>query len=108
MASPKQPKSKKASATKAKLTSDAAASTDWRPLVSYTTNLTRVGDHMLGTRSAWEKLSQLRPAGQRGPFLLQLFATQFPWYWSAGVLIAIVGFSLCILNFSIKPLDRLK
>lgn len=86
----------------------AAATTDWRPLVSYTTNLTRVGDQMLGTRAAWEKLSHLRPPGQRGPFLLQLFGTQFPWYWSAGVLVAIFGFSVFILNFSIKPLDRLK
>ena len=86
----------------------AAATTDWRPLVSYTTNLSRVGDQMLGTRDAWKKLSQLRPAGQRGPFLFELFATQFPWYWSAAVLVAIFGLSVCILNFSIKPLDRLK
>ncbi len=86
----------------------AAAKTDWRPLVSYTANLSRVGDHLLGTRSAWEKLSQLRPEGQRGPFLIQLFATQYPWYWSAAVLVAIFGISVCILNLSIKPLDRLR
>jgi ABC-2 type transport system permease protein len=86
----------------------AAAKTDWRPLVSYTTNLTRIGDEMLGTRAAWERLSQLPPVGQRSQLLLQLFTTQFPWYWSAGVLIVIAAFSVCILNFSVKPLDRLK
>jgi ABC-2 type transport system permease protein len=85
-----------------------AAKTDWRPVVSYTTNLTRVGDEMLGTRAAWERLSKLRPTGQRGPFMLQMLSTQFPWYWSAGVLVGIFIVSLCLLNFSVKPLDRLK
>jgi ABC-2 type transport system permease protein len=85
-----------------------AAKKDWRPLVAYTTNLTRIGDEMLGTQAAWERLSQLRPPGQRGPFMLQQLTMQFPWYWSAGVLIAIGALSICILNFAVKPLDRLK
>jgi ABC-2 type transport system permease protein len=85
-----------------------AAKTNWRPLVSYTANLTRVGEQLLGTRAAWERLSELRPAGQRGPFLMQLMGTQYPWYWSAGVLAALFGLSACILNFTVKSLDRIK
>jgi len=86
----------------------AKAKSDWRPLVSYTKNLTRIGDEMLGTRAAWERLSQLPPAGQRGQLLSQLFTMQCPWYWSAIVLVALAALSICILNFAVKPLDRLK
>ena len=35
--------------------------TDWRPLISYTANLSRVGEQLLGTNAAWERLSQLSP-----------------------------------------------
>jgi ABC-2 type transport system permease protein len=85
-----------------------AAKSDWRPLVSYTGNLRRVGEHLLRTNDAWEKLGQLSPAGQRNQFLLQLMGNQYPWYWSAAVLIGVFLVSACILHFSIKSLDRLK
>jgi ABC-2 type transport system permease protein len=85
-----------------------AAKSDWRPLVSYTANLRRVGEHLLGTNASWERLSQLSPAGQRGPIMLQMVNSQFPWYWSVAVLFGIFGLSAWILNYSIKSLDRLK
>jgi ABC-2 type transport system permease protein len=85
-----------------------AAKSDWRPLISYTANLARVGERLLGTNAAWERLGQLAPAGQRSQFLLQLMGNQHPWYWSAAVLAALLVLSACILKFSIKSLDRLK
>jgi hypothetical protein len=33
---------------------------------------------------------------------------EYPWYWSAGVLAVLFGLSVCILNFRIRSLDRLK
>jgi len=86
----------------------AAAKTDWRPLISYTANLQRVGEQMLHTNAAWEKLSQLSPSGKRNQILLQLVGNQYPWYWSAAVLAALFALSVIVLNLSIKPLDRLK
>jgi ABC-2 type transport system permease protein len=85
-----------------------AARSDWRPLVSYTANLRRIGERLLGTNTAWERLSQLSPAGQRGPIMMQMVSSQFPWYWSAAVLLALFGFSAWILHYSVKSLDRLK
>jgi hypothetical protein len=86
----------------------AAAKQNWRPLISYTENLKRVGRHLLGTDAAWEKLSQLRPPEQRELFMIHLRGPQFPWYWSAAVLTGLFALSACILNFTIKSLDRLK
>ncbi len=86
----------------------AAAKSDWRPLISYTRNLTRLGDEMLGTRRAWEKFSEIRPMGQRGWLRSFLLDMQHPWYWSAMVLVAVFGLSACILNVAVKPLDRLR
>jgi ABC-2 type transport system permease protein len=85
-----------------------AAKSDWRPLVSYTANLRRIGERLLRTNAAWERLSQLSPAGQRGPIMMQMVSSRFPWYWSAAVLIVIFTLSAWILNRSIKSLDRLK
>jgi ABC-2 type transport system permease protein len=85
-----------------------AAKTDWRPLISYTANLSRIGERLLRTNAAWERLGQLSPAGQRNQILLQLMGNQYPWYWSAGVLAVLFFFSICILHFSVKSLDRLK
>jgi ABC-2 type transport system permease protein len=85
-----------------------AAKTDWRPVVSYTGNLTRLGDQMLGTRKAWEKFSEIRPAGKRGMILGRLMDMQHPWQWSALVLASLFAVSVCILNLSVKPLDRLR
>jgi ABC-2 type transport system permease protein len=86
----------------------AAAKSDWRPLVSYTANLSRVGEHLLQTNAAWEQLSQLSPAGQRGQILLQMMGNQYPWYWSAAVLAGVFLLSASVLNLSVKSLDRLK
>ncbi len=36
--------------------------TNWRPLVSYTANLQRIGFALLGSRAAWEKVDQLQAA----------------------------------------------
>jgi ABC-2 type transport system permease protein len=86
----------------------AAAERDWRPLVSYTENLSRIGQYLLGTDAAWERLSRLEPEGNREPYLLHFRGPQFPWYWSAVVLALWLVLSLCILNFRIKSLDRLR
>lgn len=85
-----------------------AARSDWRPLVSYTSNLARVGEEMLGTPAAWDKLAQLRPGAERDMARLRNVGSQYPWTWSAGVLVALFGLSAWILNRSIKSLDRLK
>jgi len=85
-----------------------AEKSDWRPLVSYTANLSRIEERLLHTNAAWKRLSELSPAGQRGPFLLQMLNTQYPWYWSAGVLVGLAALSACTLNLTIKSLDRLK
>ena len=85
-----------------------AAKTSWRPLVSYTANLTRLGQQLLGTEAAWEKLAKLQPANLRQRFLLAVGGYRYPWCWSAAVLAGLLGFSACILHRSIKSLDRLK
>lgn len=85
-----------------------AAARDWRPTVSYTANLSRVGQYLLGTNAQWERLSLLRPASQRARFLYDFMGPQYPWYWSGFVLVGLFGLSACILNFRVKSLDRLK
>lgn len=85
-----------------------AAKTDWRPMASYTANLSRVGTALIGTNAGWEKLSTSLPAEQRDWFLSTNLGPQYPWYWSAGVLAAICGVSVCVLNFRVRSLDRLK
>jgi hypothetical protein len=85
-----------------------AAKKDWRPMISYTSNLRRIGEHLLDTNAAWERLGQLSPAGERAQILSQMMGNQYPWYWSAAVLAALLLLSACILNFSINSLDRLK
>jgi ABC-2 type transport system permease protein len=85
-----------------------AGKSDWRPLLSYTANLRRVGERLLRTNAAWERLGQLSPPGQRSQILWRMMGNQYPWYWSAGVLAGIFALSAGILNFSVKSLDRLK
>ena len=85
-----------------------ASESNWRPLVSYTSNLSRIGQELLGTDEVWRRLSEQQPPNQRGLFLLQVLGPQYPWYWSAAVLIGLLVLSACILNFRIKSLDRLK
>ncbi|MEX0643219.1 MAG: hypothetical protein WD468_10990 [Pirellulales bacterium] len=86
----------------------AAAKSDWRPLISYTANLSRVGERLLRTNAAWERIGQLSPAGQRSRFLRRMMGNQYPWYWSAAVLAGLFAVSAWILNRSIRSLDRLK
>ena len=97
-----------ASAGDAPSDNQAAAERDWRPLISYTANLRRIGQQLLGTDAAWEKIMKLQPENRRAQDLLVVRGPQSPWYWSAAVLAALAGLSLCILNFRIKSLDRLK
>ena len=85
-----------------------AAKTNWRPLLSYTSNLSRVGRQLLGTDAAWKTLSELEPVGGRGQFIAQSLDSQYPWYWSAGVLAGLFGLSACILSLSVRSLDRLR
>jgi ABC-2 type transport system permease protein len=82
--------------------------TDWRPAVSYVANLSRIGEQLLGTNRSWEKLYEWMPARQRFQFFSNILSPQFPWYWSAIVLLALFGISACILNLRVKSLDRLK
>jgi ABC-2 type transport system permease protein len=84
------------------------ARSDWRPLISYTSNLIRVGDALLGTDKCWERLSLDKPAEARKQFLINNMAPMHPWQWSAFVLLVLFGISVCILNFRVKSLDRLK
>jgi ABC-2 type transport system permease protein len=85
-----------------------AGKSDWRPLLSYTANLRRIGERLLRTNAAWERLGQLSPPGQRSQILWRIMGNQYPWYWSAAVLAGVFALSAGILNFSVKSLDRLK
>jgi ABC-2 type transport system permease protein len=85
-----------------------ASEANWRPLVSYTGNLSRIGQQMLGTDGVWKDLSRMLPAEERGWFLASNLGPQFPWYWSAGVLAVLFGLSACILNWRVRSLDRLR
>ncbi|MGD0464836.1 MAG: hypothetical protein ABSB74_20315 [Tepidisphaeraceae bacterium] len=82
---------------------------DWRPLVSYMADLSRIGQQLLATNETWEKLSRFEPDPQsRDRMLANYMGPEFPWYWSAAALIGLFGLSACILNRSVKSLDRLK
>ncbi len=82
--------------------------TNWRPLISYTGNLARIGQKMVGADAAWLKVSEIQPAGLRETMQMNYMGPQYPWYWSAGVLAGLFGLSVCILSFRIKSLDRLR
>lgn len=81
---------------------------DWRPLLSYTANLSRMQRLLLGTDACWRRMSQLLPDGQRERFLLEYLELQYPWQWSAGVLLGLFGLSVWLLHRSVKSLDRLR
>ncbi|MFO0789626.1 MAG: hypothetical protein U0805_09210 [Pirellulales bacterium] len=85
-----------------------AEEADWRSLVSYTANLSRVQEQLLRTNKSWRRLADLSPTGTRSPILQKMLYTQHPWYWSAGVLVSLAAFSACTLNLTVKSLDRLK
>src|SRR5262249_53690348 len=42
-----------------------ALKTDWRPAVSYTANLSRIGEQFLGTNACWESVYQFMPPMKR-------------------------------------------
>jgi ABC-2 type transport system permease protein len=84
------------------------AKTDWRPLVSYFANLSRVENHLLGVNETWERIAQLVPDEQRDYFLILQEGDRYPVSWSAGVIVGLCGLSILILNFRVKSLDRLK
>jgi ABC-2 type transport system permease protein len=103
--------------------------TDWRPVISYATNLDRMGDWLLDTDAAWVTLGKTleRPRQAVGPMfggrrpprpapdepvnerrLAERMVWQFPWYWSAGVLGGMSLVSVWVLSRRVKSLDRLK
>jgi ABC-2 type transport system permease protein len=101
----------------------AAAASDWRPLCSYTANLQRLGEALLDTDSAWVEIGRAieAPRATMGSFfghgnsapiddrrLADRLVPQYPWIWSAGVLVGLLGLSIWILSTRVKSLDRLK
>jgi hypothetical protein len=105
--------------------------TDWRPVCSYSTNLDRIGDALLGTDAAWVTIGKAieRPRAAFGPManlhaggrlpkemtsaaddrlLADRVVSQFPWTWSAGVLGGLWALSVVVLSSRVKSLDRLK
>jgi len=86
-----------------------ASKTDWRPLVSYTANLSRIGSQLLGTDDGRRQLAELIKFPQeRSRYLAESLGPQYPWYWSAAVLAGLFGISACILSLSVRSLDRLR
>jgi ABC-2 type transport system permease protein len=84
------------------------AKSDWRPLVSYTSNLQRVGEVLLNTNAAWNKIGAVVNPMRSDPWLAVRMSPQYPWYWSAGILVGLFGLSLWILTTRVKSLDRLR
>jgi ABC-2 type transport system permease protein len=111
------------------------AGNDWRPILSYTSNLDRIADLLFHTDAAWVTIGREveRPRRFAGPMtalgmspreraqfaalfegpvmerrLANRMVAQYPWYWSAGVLVGLLVLSLWILAFRIRSLDRLK
>ncbi|MFO0852400.1 MAG: hypothetical protein U0871_28140 [Gemmataceae bacterium] len=101
--------------------------TDWRPVLSYATNLDRIGDWVLDTDAAWELLGRtvakpralIEPMAKgrgvpvpAGPVneraLADRMAWQFPWYWSAGALAGLWLGSVVVLSRRVRSMDRLK
>jgi ABC-2 type transport system permease protein len=81
----------------------------WRPTLSYFTNLNRISQQLLNTNASWEKFGKLIPDQYGRQTFLSIFAgPQFPWTWSAYILLGLFGISTCILQGKIKSLDRLK
>lgn len=81
---------------------------NWRPMVSYTENLYRIGQQLLGTDRSWRRIAAMQPPMMREGFLSMKLGPQYPWIWSAGVLIALFAISALVLHFRVRSLDRLK
>jgi ABC-2 type transport system permease protein len=108
----------------------------WCLTLSYTTNLERMGNELLGTRSAWEKFakvvvtdvsispntyhgphappvrvarrSEAEVAAAREEFIAERSLTIYPWYYSGAVLLGLFGLSVWILSTRVKSMDRLR
>lgn len=85
-----------------------AAEGNWRPLLSYTANLSRLGEQLLRTEKAKRDICSLYPADVRDFMLVRWLDDRYPWYWSAAVLTVLLGLSVCLLNSRVRSLDRLK
>jgi ABC-2 type transport system permease protein len=107
-----------------------AARSDWRPLCSYTANLERLGEELLGSDAAWVRVGRAvaapqaalgrvfpfgRPRGARAAApevnerrLADQYVPQYPWVWSAGILAGLLGLSVCTLSARVRSLDRLR
>ncbi len=84
---------------------------DWRPVLSYTANLSRVEASLLNTKGAVAPLIAVfhpRGGGQSDVAVAAVAGPQYPWYWSAGVLAGLFGISAWILQSRVKSLDRLR
>jgi ABC-2 type transport system permease protein len=81
---------------------------NWRWLLSYTGNLSRIGQQLLNTDAAKIEITKLYGPADGDRLLLEWIGPQYPWYWSAAVLTALFGLSVCILNFRVRSLDRLR
>jgi ABC-type transport system involved in multi-copper enzyme maturation permease subunit len=93
---------------------------DWRPLLSYVGNLERISDSLFDTDSAWVKLGDvLGRAEAASSGMVELapltgreradrMVPQYPWQWSAGVLVGLMGLSTWTLARRVRSLDRLK
>ena len=79
--------------------------TNWRPIVSYQANLSRIGGELLGTEAAWKTLSELPIARGRR---INDPDPSYPWYWSGAVLAGLFVLSAGILSLSVRSLDRLR
>lgn len=97
---------------------------NWRPLFSFTSNVMRLGQQLLGTDRAWVEIGRALPPPQPpgGGILSRLLpappvnerrladqlAMQHPWQWSAGVVGGLVLVSILILTTRVRTLDRLR
>ena len=105
----------------------------WPPLLSYTTNLSRVRDALFDVDREWERVGELFKAGERtirsasgfGPLRMRRRGrlapppppsppdsrsspSSAPWTWSAGVLVVLGVASVVVLSTRVRSLDRLK
>jgi ABC-type transport system involved in multi-copper enzyme maturation permease subunit len=85
---------------------------DWRPVISYTANLQRIGFALIGSQEAWEVVDQLdptrNPLNMNQPGWAAAMVPKYPWYWSALVLLGVAALSLWILHRRVTSLDQLK
>jgi ABC-2 type transport system permease protein len=81
---------------------------EWGPIVSYVNNLRRLRDVLLDTEAATKPIMQLVGAVRPRRMAADAAFSQYPWHWSAIVLLVLFGISLCILSLRVRSLDRLR